>query len=449
MAVLGKPTTIKFTCYEIGHTWTPFCTHAAVGVAYSVSKEAAKIYGSLYLLTALYRNRGKKYFLGKFWRETLQSVIFLTTNGTVFIACFCIWRRLLGQFLYFTAAFMPAFTASFVAILIERKSRRGLLAVYMANVALETLYRMLASRGLVKPIHNGEVLLFSVASAVYFYFFKIKNGLPESTLSALSLIVGKEEHPPCDAQTDQQQKPRSTIQDRVQDVIKSCKPVKMLVDWLQSHSKHRLCQHQHSCISYILQGGIRMFAIGYGIQCAIKLFGSLGRTFKNPRIFLKSLFQRDNLRLGAFLGCFVAIFRAVNCLLRWIRNKEDKLHGLLSGFLAGWSMLFYKGPTVALYTATKLAEMLYFKGIASGVLPYIRCADILIYSISTAIVFHTAVIEPHNLRPAYWNFLLRVTDNRFAEMNRVLLEPFIQGCSKMFPNFWPDYDPRYTNLARQ
>ncbi|KAL3881115.1 hypothetical protein ACJMK2_027576, partial [Sinanodonta woodiana] len=107
-------------------------------------------------MTALYRQRGKKYFLSKFWRETLQSVIFLTTNGTLFIACFCIWRKLLGQFLYLTAAFIPAVTASFVAILIERKSRRGLLAVYMANVALETLYRMLASRGLVRPIHNGE-----------------------------------------------------------------------------------------------------------------------------------------------------------------------------------------------------------------------------------------------------------------------------------------------------
>ncbi|KAL3881118.1 hypothetical protein ACJMK2_027579 [Sinanodonta woodiana] len=196
-------------------------------------------------------------------------------------------------------------------------------------------------------------------------------------------------------------------------------------------------------------GGLRMFTVGCGIQGAIKLFGSLGRNFRTPGTFLKSLFQRENLRLGAFLGCFVAIFRAVNCLLRWICNQENKLHGLLSGFLAGWSMLFYKGPTVALYTATKLAEVLYFKGIAAGVLPYIRCADIIIYSISTAMVFHAAVIEPHNLRPAYWSFLLRVTNNKFAEMNRALLEPYIEGCSKMFPNFWPGYDPRYTSLARR
>ena len=32
--------------------------------------------------------------------------------------------------------------------------------------------------------------------------------------------------------------------------------------------------------------------------------------------------------------------------------------------------------------------MLYFKGIDIGKLPYIGCADIIIYSISTALVFH-------------------------------------------------------------
>lgn len=32
--------------------------------------------------------------------------------------------------------------------------------------------------------------------------------------------------------------------------------------------------------------------------------------------------------------------------------------------------------------------MLYFKGISKGLLPYIRCADIIIYSVSTAFVFH-------------------------------------------------------------
>ena len=87
---------------------------------------------------------------------------------------------------------------------------------------------------------------------------------------------------------------------------------------------------------------------------------------------------------------------------------------MVAGFLAGWSMLWYKSQTIALYAAFKLAEILYFKGISKGIVPYIKCADIIIYSISTALVFHVAVVEPHNLRPAYWRFLLNVTGNKLV-----------------------------------
>ena len=48
----------------------------------------------------------------------------------------------------------------------------------------------------------------------------------------------------------------------------------------------------------------------------------------------------------------------MHCLLRWLRDKEDELHGLVSGFLAGWSMLWFKSQTIALYAAFKLAEVI-------------------------------------------------------------------------------------------
>ena len=51
--------------------------------------------------------------------------------------------------------------------------------------------------------------------------------------------------------------------------------------------------------------------------------------------------------------------QSVNCLLRWLRDKDDSLHGMVAGFLAGWSMLWYKSQTIALYAAFKLAEVCY------------------------------------------------------------------------------------------
>jgi len=46
-----------------------------------------------------------------------------------------------------------------------------------------------------------------------------------------------------------------------------------------------------------------------------------------------------------------------HCLLRWIRNKDSPIHSLISGFVAGWSMLWYKSSTVAMWTTSKLAEV--------------------------------------------------------------------------------------------
>ncbi|XP_066031757.1 transmembrane protein 135-like isoform X1 [Chamaea fasciata] len=59
-----------------------------------------------------------------------------------------------------------------MAILIERKSRRGLLTIYMANQATETLFRMAVARGAITPLRHGEVLLFCITAALFMFFFR-------------------------------------------------------------------------------------------------------------------------------------------------------------------------------------------------------------------------------------------------------------------------------------
>jgi hypothetical protein len=64
----------------------------------------------------------------------------------------------------------------------------------------------------------------------------------------------------------------------------------------------------------------------------------------------------------------VFCLQGVNCLLRRLRDRDEPIHGLLAGFLAGGSMMWYKSSTIALYLASKLAEVSYSQSCCTQVL---------------------------------------------------------------------------------
>ncbi|XP_019343807.1 transmembrane protein 135 isoform X3 [Alligator mississippiensis] len=391
MAALSK--SIPHGCYELGHTWEPRCTRAFLHITQGALAESLRIYGTLYLIAAILRKRKLDYYLRKLLPEILQSTSFLTANGSLYIAFFCILRRILGKFYFWTPGFGAALPASYVAILIERKSRRGLLTIYMANLATETLFRMGVARGAITPLRHGEVLLFCITAALFMFFFRCKDGLKGFTYSALKFIVGKEEIPTHSfspeaafSKTERKIKPCEDVSQQMNIMTLT----KKLVDKVCKHGpRHRCCKHfEDNCISYCVKG--------------------------------------------------------TSCFLRWVRNLDDELHALIAGSLAGVSMMFYKSTTISMYLASKLVETMYFKGIEAGKVPYFPHADSIIYAVSTAICFQAAVMEVQNLRPSYWKFLLRLTKGRFALMNRKVLDVFDTEASRHFKDFIPRLDPRYT-----
>lgn len=336
-----------------------------------------------------------------------------------------------------------------MAILIERKSRRGLLTIYMANQATETLFRMAVARGAIKPLRHGEVLLFCITSALFMFFFRCKDGLKGFTYSALKFIVGKEEIPTHSfspeaafSKTERKIKPCEKISQRMNLLALT----KKLMDKVCKHGpRHRCCKHyEDNCISYCIKGFIRMFSIGYLIQCCLRIPSTFRHLFTKPSRLLSLFYNKENFQLGAFLGSFVSIYKGTSCFLRWVRNLDDELHALVAGCLAGISMMFYKSTTISMYLASKLVETIYFKGIEAGKVPYFPHADSVIYAISTSICFQAAVMEVQNLRPSYWKFLLRLTKGRFALMNRKVLDVFGTEASRNFKDFTPKLDPRYT-----
>ncbi|XP_033001985.1 transmembrane protein 135 [Lacerta agilis] len=447
MAALSK--SIPHSCYEIGHTWHPHCGRAFADITQGALLESLRIYGTLYLIAAILRKRKLDYYLHKLLPEILQSTSFLTANGSLYIAFFCILRRILGKFYFWTPGFGAALPASYVAILIERKSRRGLLTIYMANLATETLFRMGVSRGTITPLRHGEVLLFCITAALFMFFFRCKDGLKGFTFSALKFIVGKEEIPTHSFAPEAAFLRRGRKIKHSEEMTQRMNIVaatKKLVDRVCKHGpRHRCCKHyEDNCISYCVKGFIRMFSVGYLIQCCLRIPSAFRHLFTKPSRLLSLLYNKENFQLGAFLGSFVSIYKGTSCFLRWIRNLDDELHALIAGSLAGMSMMFYKSTTISMYLASKLVEAMYFKGIEAGKVPYFPHADSIIYAVSTAICFQAAVMEVQNLRPSYWKFLLRLTRGRFAVMNRKVLDVFGTEASMHFKDFIPALDPRYT-----
>uniref|UniRef100_A0A7N6BIX0 Transmembrane protein 135 n=1 Tax=Anabas testudineus TaxID=64144 RepID=A0A7N6BIX0_ANATE len=250
-----------------------------------------------------------------------------------------------------------------------------------------------------------------------------KDGLKGFAFSALKFIVGKEEIPS-----------HSGTAEHISTICKQ-------------GPRHRCCKHhQDNCISYCVKGFIRMFSVGYLIQCCLKVPSAFRQMFSKPSRLPSLFYNKENFQLGAFLGSFVSIYKGTSCLLRWLRNIDDELHALIAGFLAGISMFFYKSTTISMYLFSKLVETMYFKGIEAGRFPYFPHADTVLYAVSTAICFQAAVMEVQNLRPSYWKFLLRLTKGRFALMNRQLLDVFGTQASRDFKGFVPKLDPRFTTV---
>jgi len=67
---------------------------------------------------------------------------------------------------------------------------------------------------------------------------------------------------------------------------------------------------------FFLKGFIRMFSVGYLIQCCLKVPSAFRQAFTKPSRLLWLLYNKENFQLGAFLGSFVSIYKVLHLQLR-------------------------------------------------------------------------------------------------------------------------------------
>jgi len=243
-------------------------------------------------------------------------------------------------------AYLPVFVSSLFSILIEKRSRRGPLAVYCANIASETVYRMLVTRQYIKPIPRGEVYLFTTSMSLLLYMIR-KYGYGHDVVSlGIKLLLGREE-------SNNQNKLLKISEDENANSLKvstnsSKKSSDLYLNSVHFTSiinsyfpKHSSCTHQNnSCLMNTLSYLARNFLIGWSAQVLLSTFAKSELLMKSPKtVIFKRLSDKRNIYFGLFLGSFTAIFKGINCILRRTSNGSKEWHTLIATLFAG--LLFY------------------------------------------------------------------------------------------------------------
>lgn len=361
-------------------------------------------------------------------RGLLQSTAFLTMSAFSYSLFLCILRRIAGSYNFYTSSYIPAYIAAFCSILVERPSRRGLLCLYVSNVATETGWNILKSRGLVRSLPYGEILIFGLSTATLLYYYRLnrQKDYKDSMFDVFRFALGDSEvmkpiEPMAESRREVRfrEPSRSSRSVSAYSVIQAAvKAYLNVISKVKTMAKHELCQHRHSCVYNTLSGGIRMFSIGLGIQVIMKVLFQARRMFRKPELLKRTFLSQDIMKLGLFLGGFTSLYKMSSCLLRHITNTDHAAYAIPSGLIASAAFGYYADTTIALYIMWKTLQMTYNWGIEKGYVPKIPGFTVLLYCASTALLFHAATLEPMNLRPSYWKFLYSISGGRISVMDR-------------------------------
>lgn len=477
---------------SVGHTWTPSCTRAALDIGWCTFQEAIKMYAAFYTFNQVVSRRTDIKTTANSVRSILQSSVFLAFNAYIVIFIFCMSRRLLGKFYYLFAAHIPATIGSYLAIQVERQSRRSALSFYVANVAGETVFNKIMQKGWFPAIPNGEVALFAVSTASLLYLIH-RDGFGKDPVSlAFKFLLGKEfvgqkckeyssdtklsneninddERHSDETQTvsdetverrrREPETPKKTgkaayscphMPDPVTSgdcaVVSEGSPTgNQIFSLLKTPSMQTF-----SCSLHALHAFTRNFLIAFTGQTLVSACMRPRLLIQDPvRVFLEGLWKENrSLKTGLFVAGFASLFKATGCLIRSVCRVnpesgnqffgDEKRITFVSALIASCSMFFNPSPTAAQYMMWKLVETLYFEAASKGKVKYVDLTVDMLYALSTAQLFYVAVMEPKLMRKSYTKWLNIMTRNSFGLLNRNIIDVF--GTESSFGYTVPDFD---------
>ncbi|XP_037730921.1 transmembrane protein 135 [Drosophila subpulchrella] len=422
MAAQSKLAEVAFkcTCQEFVHPWTSSCACATAGMLLSLIPGTFRTYSMVYMFSLAMRMRIPSLKdLKNTVLSILQSTAFLSLNGSLFILAICLVRQILGGFYFYTATWVPALLVSSLSLVVERPERRAPLAMYVANVGVESLWKLLEARGLVRSIPNGQVLIMGVSLTALMYLYRAglhKTVAKDATFKGLGLIVGKEEEGPL--QTSILNTSRRSRPPRLN--IRCISSNLLIYDQLMA-LKHPSCPHKHGCALYALLGGLKPFLGGVGLQVGLKLLLNIPKIFQFRMQWRQQIFNKGSLQLGLALGIFSLLFKSTSCALRHSFGYDKAIFAIPAGLMGSIGLLHFPNTTVSLYLMFKSLQLLYNWGVFQGKVPEVPNFSLIMYGFFTAVLCHSTVLEAQSMRPSYFKFIETISGGRLSRFN---LKPF-------------------------
>ncbi|KAF9153520.1 hypothetical protein BG015_003255 [Linnemannia schmuckeri] len=150
------------------HPLTP-CSGHSMDVITGEFGRAVKMYGTLnFIVTLVFQHKKlatqPKEVARRYIKSTLRSCLFLTVYVWAAFYTPCVMRRIFKRertFMYLLNGLLAG-----LAVLIEAPGRQMELALYCLPRALETTWKLMLKRGLVRNIPNGDIALFCASMGV-------------------------------------------------------------------------------------------------------------------------------------------------------------------------------------------------------------------------------------------------------------------------------------------
>ncbi|KAI8912375.1 hypothetical protein DFJ77DRAFT_468143 [Powellomyces hirtus] len=167
-------------------------------------------------------------------------------------------------------------------------------------------------------------------------------------------------------------------------------------------------------VVHALKGGLRSFLLAYAMRGGIAFLIKFVRVLSGRSKFraaLNSFFARDSLRFASMIGSFSLLWKLINNMLSHHRGGTSKMHGAISGAIAGGvSILFEKKETrmgiaqqflirggQAGYNALKKREVIHLPH-ADGALFMFACASIM----------YAYIMQPETIPREYYSWMVKI-----------------------------------------